>query len=432
MDDFLGMGFSLGLYVLGSLTFFLDAIDLVVRLYLRRGQTLPLSKARVPPTSVPLDIGTFTRYEARLHLRPYAIVASVYNAADELDRFLDRLGPLRRHLYVIDDASTDDTWKRLRDARVTCIRNSHNTNKPAALKVLLATLPPDVQTVVVIDPDSQILTHLHEFERALFEFQRSRMSALCPRIFVRTGGILGRLQQLEYALSFSLGRKSLADFTVTSGIAVYERKALELVLARHSLSVYAEDLENAFILLSAGERVYYDGRLLVETDAPSRLRAWFSQRVGWQFGLLKVYAEHWRGMLRRARGRFGFAYQYVLYLGVFVLLFHPLKMIALPLLALSALNGLDNLVGATVIPDGDVTNPLYFVAIYLKYTVLMIVAVPLTTGRHERRRVWPIVPIYIFYALGQVLPSTVGYANWLSLKLMGRRVYQDHYQPAAT
>lgn len=431
MADFFEGGFSVGLYILGSLTFFLDLIDFLVRLYLRRGHTLPLTKIQVPATSVPLDIGTFTRYEARLHLRPFAILVSVHNIADELDGFLDRMGPFRKRLHVIDDASTDDTWPRLQVAGVPCVRNEHNTKKPSALKALLKTLPPDIQTIMILDPDSRILTNVHEFERTLFEFQRSRMAALCPRILVRTGGVLGRLQRLEYALSFSLGRKSLADFTVTSGIAVYRRDALERVLARHSLSVYAEDLENAMILLSAGDRVYYDGRVLVDTAAPATIRMWFSQRVGWQFGLLRVYADYWRGLLRRGRDSFAFAYQYIVYLGVFVLLFHPLKMIALPLLAVSALNGLDNLAATDLIPEASLTNPLYFIGAYLKYTALMAFAVPLTTGRYERRSMWPIVPIYTFYALLQILPSTVGYANWFSVRLMGRRVYHDHYHPAS-
>jgi cellulose synthase/poly-beta-1,6-N-acetylglucosamine synthase-like glycosyltransferase len=431
MAEIFGANFSVGLYVLGSLAFFLDLIDFLVRLYLRRGQTLPLSRIQVPATSVPLEIGTFTRFEARLHLRPYAILVSVHNIASELDTFLERLGPLRKRLYVIDDASTDDTWQRLETAGVACVRNPHNTQKPAAVRALLETLSPEIQTVVILDPDSRILTNHHEFERTLFEFQRSRMAALCPRILVRAGGMLGRLQRLEYALSFSLGRKSLADFTVTPGIAVYRRDALERVLAQHSLSIYAEDLENAMILLSSGERVYYDGRLLVETDAPDTMPRWFSQRVGWQFGLLRVYADHWPGLLNRARDSFGFAYQYIVYIGVFVLLFHPLKLIALPLLGISALNGLDNVAGMNVIPDSSQTNPLYFTGAYLKYTALMALAVPLTTGRYERRLVWPIVPIYTFYALLQILPSTVGYANWFSVRLLGRRVYRDHYLPAS-
>jgi cellulose synthase/poly-beta-1,6-N-acetylglucosamine synthase-like glycosyltransferase len=386
---------------------------------------------QVPPTSVPLNVGSFTRYETKLHLRPYAILVSVHNAAEEWERFVGRLGPLHKHLYVVDDASTDRTWELVQEAGVRSIRNHVNRQKPASLKALLSTLPHEIQTVVVVDPDSRILTHPHEFERALFEFQRSGMAALCPRIVVRNGGWLGRLQRLEYALAFSVGRKSLADFTVTSGIAVYRRDALERLLAEHSLSVYAEDLENAFILLSRNEQIYYDGRVVVETDVPSTTRRWFSQRVGWQFGLLRVYAGHWRDLLTRAKTNAAFAYQYVLYLGVFVLALHPFKLVGLPLLAFSALNGIDVLAGNYLIPDTTVTNPLYFIAVYLKYTALMILAVPCAVGRRERGSVWPVVPLYTFYALSQIIPATVGYANWFSLRVLGRRVYRDHYQSAS-
>ena len=44
-------------------------------------------------------------------------------------------------------------------------------------------------------------------------------------------------------------------------------------------------------LLSQGERIYYDGRLVVSTEGPGNVRRWFSQRVGWYYGLLKVYLE---------------------------------------------------------------------------------------------------------------------------------------------
>jgi hypothetical protein len=28
-----------------------------------------------------------------------------------------------------------------------------------------------------------------------------------------------------------------------------------------------------------------------------------------------------------------------------------------------------------------------------------------------------------------VIPATVGYVNWLAVRLWGRRVYRDHYEP---
>ena len=61
----------------------------------------------------------------------------------------------------------------------------------------------------------------------------------------------------------------------------------------------------------------------------------------------------------------------------------------------------------------------------------LMVAVPLTTGKYDRRSVWPIVPLYVFYALLQIVPATVGYANWFSVRLLGHRVYRDHYQAAS-
>ena len=83
-------------------------------------------------------------------------------------------------------------------------------------------------------------------------------------------------------------------------MAVYRADALRYVLEQHSLSVYAEDLENALILLANNESIYYDGRLVVETDAVPTVRRLFSQRVGWHFGLMRVYASRWRSLWRRS------------------------------------------------------------------------------------------------------------------------------------
>lgn len=424
--------FNIGLYVLASMTFFIDLLDILFRLYLRREQAI-LSRVRTPAaTSVPIDVGDFSPYEMRLHIKPYAVIAAVHNLAPAaLDEFLAAMAPHRSKLWIIDDASTDDTWDRLVASGVHCIRSDRNRQKPGAIKVLLAELPPEIATVIVVDPDARFLTGEEDFNRVLFEFQRSEMAALCPRICIRRSRLLTRFQQLEYSLSFSIGRKALADFTITSGIAVYRRDALRQVLEAHSLSVYAEDLENAILLLESGERVYYDGRLVVETDGMTTIGRLFSQRVGWSFGLIKVYASHWRRLLRQSRRGVAFAYQYGVYIGVFMLLLHPLKLAGVVLLVLSALKNLDLITGLRGLPESGATNALYFVAAYLKYTGLAILSIPLAVRRSERRDVLGIVPLYMFYAVAQVIPITIGYLNWFTLRAWGRRVYRDHYQPVA-
>jgi hypothetical protein len=142
-----------------------------------------------------------------------------------------------------------------------------------------------------------------------------------------------------------------------------------------------------------------------------------------------VYVERWRALLECKRG-FGFTYQYGVYMGLFVLLFHPLKIVGFGLLCISALNTVDNLLGLDVVPDTVVTNSLYFVAVYVKYTVLTCVLVPFVVKKGERRSLLLVVPIYVIYSVAQIVPATVGYLNWFAIRAFGRRVYRDHYQPA--
>jgi cellulose synthase/poly-beta-1,6-N-acetylglucosamine synthase-like glycosyltransferase len=428
----MSLGWGVSLYLLATFVLSLDFLDLVLRAWFRRRHTRG-AQGEASPTSVPLEVGRFTPYQMRLHLRPYALLVSVHNAEEELDDFLEAIAPYRDRLWVIDDASTDDTWFRLRQAGVQCIRGDPNRKKPGAIKELLAHLPPDVATVVVLDPDVRILDAaaggIPDLERVVFEFQRSRRAAACPRIVVRPDGWLAQLQALEYCIGLGLGRKSLGDHCITSGVALYRRDALAGALEEHTLSVYAEDLKNALILLGRGESIYYDERLVIETAAKRTWRAWFSQRVGWHYGLLKVYRENFRDVRRSANGRPFFIYQYLVYMGGFTLLLHPFRLLSLGILTLSTANGLDLLLGLDWVPDAPVTEPAYFLFAYLNYTALTLAASSLATTRfREWRRLLPVTPLYFFYVLFLILPATLGYANWFSLRLMGRRLYRDHFQ----
>jgi cellulose synthase/poly-beta-1,6-N-acetylglucosamine synthase-like glycosyltransferase len=421
---------TLTLYGLASIAFLVDLVDLLIRLYLRRQYTIQGKGSVMPATSVVLNVANATAEEVQFQLRPYALVVSVHNLTDELEPFLESLRAFIEHVWVIDDGSSDDTAVRIETAGFRCIRGVTNQFKPGALKMLMAMLPSDIQTVVVLDPDARILTTAEEFHAILFEFQRSRMAALCPRIGAAGCSWLARIQRLEYWMAFSIGRKSLADFSITSGVAVYRADALRRLLEKHTLSVYAEDLENTLILLSQGESIYYDGRLVVETDAVSGSRRLFSQRVGWHYGLIRVYAQRWRTLRRRAREHFGFAYQFLVYIGGFVFLLHPLKLIGLALIGMSAANDVDNILGLHWIPDGRFTDPMYFPTVYVEYLALILFASMVAVGRSERRMALMVVPLYPLYAIAHVVPATIGYLNWFTLRLWGRRVYRDHYQPA--
>jgi cellulose synthase/poly-beta-1,6-N-acetylglucosamine synthase-like glycosyltransferase len=322
---------------------------------------------------------------------------------------------------------------RLRRAGWRCFEDGVNRRKPAAIQRLLERLPAQLETVLVVDPDIRIRGRdagsRIDFERFIRDFQQSGAAAVCPRVMIEPDGFLARFQAFEYALAFRIGRESLADYSITSGVSCYRRDALERALAEHSHSVYAEDLENALILLSHGERIYYDGRLVVSTEGPGNVPRWFSQRVGWYYGLIKVYTERFGKIWRIAKRTPFSMYHFVLYLGGLSLIVHPLKIISALLLVLSFVSGFDNLLLTNVLPPNALINPAYFIAAIGSYLALGVFALFTVVPKTERAYIAPIVPLYLFYAITHIAPMSVGYLNWIAMKFAGRRLYHDHYEP---
>jgi len=427
--------FSMMVYALANLIVYTDALDFVLRLYMKRRHTAT-ARGTGREREISIDLASALPAGAFpvVPIEPYAIIASVFNLEERIEEFIANYAPYRDRTWLISDGSTDNTLMRLRQAGWRCFDDGINRRKPAALRRLLETLPEYIETVLVIDPDIRIL-HPGEgseidLEQFISEFQQSGSAAACPRVMIEPDGFLARFQSFEYALAFRAGRQSLADYSITSGVSLYRREALMRALREHSVSVYAEDFENAVILLDRGERIYYDGRLVVGTEGPGIFTRWFSQRVGWYHGLIRVYFEHFGAVWRIARRTPFSLYHYLVYVGGLTIFLHIFKVVSAVLLLLSFASGVDNLFFASWQPSvHGWTNPAYFMAATGSYLVLGAVALFTVVPKAERAYAAPIVPLYLFYALVHIAPMTVGYANWLALKLIGRRLYRDHYEP---
>jgi cellulose synthase/poly-beta-1,6-N-acetylglucosamine synthase-like glycosyltransferase len=423
--------FSMLVYALANLIVYTDALDFVLRLYMRRRHTAT-ARGTGLEREMSIDLRSALPASAypEMSVAPYAIIASVFNLEDEMEEFLAAYEQYRDRMWLISDGSTDHTLLRLRQAGWRCFDDGVNRRKPGAVRRLLETLPEYIETVLVIDPDIRILPpgagSEIDLEQFITEFQQSGAAAACPRVMIAPDGFLARFQSFEYALAFRVGRQSLADYSITSGVSLYRRDALMRALREHSVSVYAEDFENAVILLDRGERIYYDGRLVVGTEGPGSFPRWFSQRVGWYHGLIKVYVERLGEIWRIAR-RTPFAlYHYLVYIGGLTICMHLVKVVSATLLLLSFFSGIDDLFSGH--PQSWM-SPAYFMAAIGSYLVLGVVALFTVVPKSERAYAAPIVPLYLFYALVHIAPMTVGYANWIALRLIGRRLYRDHYEP---
>jgi cellulose synthase/poly-beta-1,6-N-acetylglucosamine synthase-like glycosyltransferase len=432
------VGFSIFVLAVANLIVYTDALDFALRLYMRRRHTVAPGGTFESNQNgdLSINLAAILPPDARrvVPALPFAIIASVFNLEDRLEEFMEAFWPYRHRVWLISDGSTDNTVLRLRQAGWRCFDDGVNRRKPGALRRLLEHLPAHIETVMVIDPDIRIRGlndgSTIDMDQFVSDFQQSGAAAACPRIMIEPDGFLARFQAFEYALAFRVGRESLADFSITSGVSFYRRSALARALSEHSLSVYAEDFENALILLSHGERIYYDGRLVVSTEGPGTLQRWFSQRVGWYHGLVKVYIERFSEVLRISRRSPFAAYHYLVYIGGLSLAIHLIKIVSAMLLLLSFLGGLDALLLDDFVPQGTLGNPEYFTAAIGSYLALGVIALFTCVPKAERAYTAPIVPLYLCYAITHIVPMTVGFGNFFALRLFRRRIYQDHYENA--
>jgi hypothetical protein len=99
---------------------------------------------------------------------------------------------------------------------------------------------------------------------------------------------------------------------------------------------------------------------------------------------------------------------------------------------ISFLSGFDQLLVGGVIPTGNFINPDFFISAIGSYLALGVIALYTVVPKAERAYAAPIVPLYLFYAIAHIVPMTVGYLNWMTLRIWGRRVYRDHYTSDAS
>ena len=114
---------------------------------------------------------------------------------------------------------------------------------------------------------------------------------------------------------------------------------------------------------------------------------------------------------------------------------HPLKLFACLLLMASFAGGVDRLLHLGIVPHTAFTEPTYFLIAYAECCGLLVLALMSSPREYDSGRLTRLAPailLYFFYSSLHTLPITLGYLNWCSLRLVGRRVYRDHFQDDAT
>ncbi len=427
---------SAGLYIP-----FVDGLDFLVKLFYRaktttRGNKIWPSSVREVPEDIEALKDPADSIIRHFMVKPYKVVVSVHNIAETFEEFKNNMEDFGyENVLVIDDASSDVTRHLLRKENFDFLSNNINLQKSASILKGIRSLPREIETIIIIDPDARILNlnsreygkRISDIEEVISDFQKSGYEGCAVRVLAECQSLLEYLQNFEYKTCMSLAKKSLQGLCMTSGaFAIFKRNFIERVLTEHSKSVYGEDYETSLRILAAGGHIYYDGRLTVVTKQKKNLWDLTRQRMGWDLSLLKIQLLMMKRINFLTKNFISF-YHYVIYNTIISIVLHPIRLVSIALLITSFLNIFDNLFMAGIIPDRYYSDPRLFGVFYISY-VMIAYATLFFVERRRRDRYIYLLPLYPFYVLYLgLVPRTLGYLNFISLKIFKRKVVEDGY-----
>ncbi len=232
-------------------------------------------------------------------------------------------------VVVIDDGSTDSTFRVARDAypkdiesgRLTVLTKP-NGGKAEALNFALDYV--DEEIYVGIDADG-VVAH-DAITRLVPHFANPKIGAVAGNAKVGNRvNLWTRWQALEYITSQNFERRALDLFDVVmvvpGAIGAWRTEAVKRG-GCYAVDTVAEDADLTMNLLEQGLWVVYEDQALAFTEAPINANGLMRQRFRWSFGILQAIFKH-KGAIRNRRAMGLFALPNILVFQIILPLFSP-------------------------------------------------------------------------------------------------------------
>lgn len=285
---------------------------------------------------------------------PVVVIVPAHNEASQLPGTIASLRQQTRmpdEIIVVSDNSTDDTMAVARSLKVTVMATANNKARKAgainqALSRILSAQAPDF-FILVMDADTELSPRwIENAARELAEDPRAAIGGTYLGLSARSApdaGIASRLHQgavrqfqlNEFERASRLqGRRHRASVWCLSGTGTMARASMFREIARergHSLpgrngEVYdsrssTEDFEITLASRTLGYQCVIPHGCDSRTEVMPTIRAWFKQRLRWQFGTLESLLDYgftrvtwgWKGWTRQAMFHLRFLAQFLLW-----------------------------------------------------------------------------------------------------------------------
>ncbi len=236
-----------------------------------------------------------------------SIIVPAYNEDKVLESSVRSLLKTNYQNYtitIIDDGSSDDTWKLAHSLakKHTKVSAYHQPNggKAAALNNGIARSTSDI--IICVDADT--LFPPHTIPHLVRHFKDEAVAAVAGVVKVgNSKSILTKWQALEYISGISIERSAqalLGAITIVPGACGAWRRSVLMEVGGFSGSTLAEDCDLALTIQSTGRyKILQDNTAISYTEAPQSLLALTKQRFRWTFGNIQSLWKH-RQMLFNA------------------------------------------------------------------------------------------------------------------------------------
>lgn len=271
----------------------------------------------------------------RNHLRdaaPYlpnvAVLIPAWNEGAVLTASVGRLMRLqypaeRLRVYVVDDASTDDTPDVVRalaeryPGRVVHLRREQGgQGKAHTLNHGIERVLADDWMQALLVTDADVIFRPDSLRRMTRHLADPRIGAVTA--YIREGserpGAVARFIGYEYVTAQACARRAQnvlgALACLAGGAQLHTRENLEALGGRIDTSTLAEDTVTTFLTQLDGRQVVFDGSAVVLAEEPDSVRALWKQRARWARGNAQItrrFRHLWFRPSRTHRlGSFGF------------------------------------------------------------------------------------------------------------------------------
>lgn len=293
-------------------------------------------------------------------------------------------------VVVVDDGSTDrmmDVARELqREGKIdTLLRLESRSGKSAGVNLALSVCRGDI--VIIADVDTTF--DRDAFAELLAFFADPSVGAVSGNIGVRnlSTSLMTRVQGIEYAIGFSLGRRvadALGILSIVSGaFGAFRRAAIEQV-GRQDVEV-GEDADLTMKLRRAGWRIRFAPEANALTIVPETVPTLIAQRLRWDRGLITIWLRKFRGAFDPRQSTFRLLNMLSI---VDVLIFQVVLALAFPAYLIWLYYYFGNfaatIVGATLLGYAAINLLAFFAAaaVGLRTPFRLVLYVPLYTVLH--------------------------------------------------